>query len=379
MNFREMTTEPLIERRNQLAVDLEAPDADLDAIESEARAIREELERRAAEEARRNEIRNGISNGQIPARQVETGNENRQSRTPDEIRNSQEYIHAYANYIRTGNDNECRALLTTNASGTVQAPDVVYSIVKTAWDKEGIMRRVKKTFTKANLKVQFELSATDADFHTEGSGAASEETLILGTVSLVPATIMKWISISKEVLDLDDGSFLEYVYSELTYKIAKKAADSLVAKIVACGTVSTSTCPSVPVVVATTVGMSLVASAIGNLSDEANDPTIIMNKLTWSEFKKTAYANGYGADPFEGLDVEFNNSLKSFDAASTGDTYMIVGDLGFGAQANFTNGEAPKVIIDELTLATSDMVRVIGRNPIAEEVIAAKAFVKVTK
>ena len=49
-----------------------------------------------------------------------------------EIRQSAEYIDAYANYIKTGDATECRALLTENASGRVAVPELVEGIVKTA-------------------------------------------------------------------------------------------------------------------------------------------------------------------------------------------------------------------------------------------------------
>ena len=34
-----------------------------------------------------------------------------------EVRNSKEYIDGYANYIKTGDDSECRALLSENGGG----------------------------------------------------------------------------------------------------------------------------------------------------------------------------------------------------------------------------------------------------------------------
>lgn len=104
-----------------------------------------------------------------------------------------------------------------------------------------------------------------------------------------------------------------------------------------------------------------------------------MNKATWAKFKAAQYANGYNVDPFEGLDVEFNNSIASFDAATTGVTWMIVGDLDQGALMNLPNGEDITFKFDDMTLATSDLVRVIGRMFVAEKVVAPNAFVKVTK
>lgn len=378
MNLKEMTVEQLEERKAAILTEIEEPEADLAALNDESRSIREELEARKAEAAKKAEIREQIAKSSAEVvEKVEA--EERKLPTMNEIRNSAEYINAYANYIKTGDAAECRALLSENATnGTVAVPELVYDIVKHAWDKEGIIRRVKKAYIKGNLKVGFEISGTSATKHAEGV-AVDEETLVLGTVELVPASIKKWISISDEALDLSGEAFLQYIYDELAYRIAKKAADEMIAAIEACGTVSTATCPSVPAIVAAGASMALVASAISALSDEATNPVIIMNKTTWADFKAVQYANGYGADPFEGLDVVFNNSIKSLTAASTGDTWMIVGDLENGALMNLPNGEEITFKLDEMTLATSDLVRVIGRMFVAEKVIAPNAFVKVTK
>ena len=296
-----------------------------------------------------------------------------------EVRNSKEYIDAYAEYLKSGNDKECRALISENASGGVAVPELVYDIVKTAWEREGIMSRVRKSYLKGNLKVGFEISSTDAAVHTEGAAAPSEETLVLGIVNLVPASIKKWISVSDEVIDLRGEAFIRYIYDELTYRIAKKAADQMVAAITGSPAASTTTAPGVPAITASSITMGTIATAIGNLSDEADNPVIIMNKLSYSAFKTVQYASTSGADPFEGLPVLFNNSMKAFSAASTGDTYAIVGDLGHGALANFPAGEEINIKMDELSLAEKDLVKFVGREYVGLGVVAPNAFVKVTK
>lgn len=382
MEIKEMAAADLEARKAELAgTDLETLAAEeLDAIETEARAINEELEERAAVEAKKQEVRDMLAAGKAPEAEVIEKQEERKMPDNMEIRNSKEYIDAYAEYLKNGDDTECRGLLTENATnGTVPVPELVYDIVKTAWDREGITRRVRKAYVKGNLKVGFEISGTDAAVHTEGGDPVAEETLVLGVVELIPQSIKKWISISDEVMDMRGEAFLRYIYDELTYRIAKKAADGIIAAIEACGTVSTTTCPSVGKITATTITMGLVASAIGALSDEAANPVIMMNKATWAKFKAVEYANGYGADPFEGLAVEFNNSIKTFDAATTGDTYMIVGDLDHGALMNLPNGEGIDFKFDDTTLMTNDMIRVLGRMFVAEKVVAPKAFVKVVK
>ncbi len=378
MELKEMTIEALEERKAAILAELDAPEADLDALEEEVRAIKEELESRAAAEAKRAEVRAQVAQGEGTVVQKFT-EEKREVKPMEEIRNSAEYINAFANYIKSGDATECRALISENATnGTVPVPELVYDIVKTAWQREGIMSRVRKSYLKGNLKVGFEISGSDAATHNEGA-SVDEESLVLGIVELVPASIKKWISISDEALDLSGESFLQYIYDELAYRIAKKAADLLVAKIEACGTVSTTTCPSVQTVAASSVSVGLVAEALGKLSDDAANPTIMMNKATWSAFKSAQYANSYAVDPFEGYDVVFNNTITAFSAASTGDTFMIVGDLDQGALANFPNGEEITFKFDEMTLATSDLVRIIGRQFVGLGVVAPDAFVKVEK
>ena len=303
--------------------------------------------------------------------------------TNKEVCASMEYREAYKNYILTGKDTECRALLSENvATGTVPVASIVWDIVKNAWAKEGVMALVKKAYLKGNLKVGVEVAADPAVIHTEGANAPTEEKLVIGIVELVPASIKKWITISDEVLDMDATSFLQYVYDEVSYQIAKKAADTLIAKIEACGTVSTNT-PStnvgVPVVEADNISLGLIASAIGKLSDQAANPVIIMNKATWSSFKAVQYAASVPVDPFEGLPVVFNNSIEAFSAATTGVTYAIVGDLGEGAIANFPNGEEITLKYDDLSLAEKDLVKIVGREYVALGVIGPDCFVKIAK
>lgn len=364
----------VVELADADAEGIEALNAELDAIEERKTVLNAELEeKRAAVKA--------VAEG--AGKEIETRKDEKKM-ADIEIRNSKEYIDAYAEYIKSGNAMECRKLTsendtTPNGTGTVAVPEFVYDIVKTAWQREGIMSLVRKSYLKGNLKVQFEISGTDAVIHTEGDTAVSEQTLVLGIVTLVPQSIKKWISISDEVYDLRGEEFLRYIYDELAYRIAKKAADTVVAKIEACGTVSTTTCPGVPKYTAASVSVGSVAQAMALLSDEAANPVVMMNKATWGAFKAAEYAGSYPVDPFEGLPVVFNNTIKAFSAASTGDTYAIVGDLGHGALANFPNGEGITFKFDELSKKKEDLIEVLGREYVALGVVASDAFVKITK
>lgn len=189
MEIKEMQMSDIEARSLEIEELMKADDADIEKLSVEV----EELEARKAEilaevEQRKKEAEEALKT----AVEIEKVEERKMSDM--EIRNSKEYIDAYAEYIKNGKDAECRALLTENATnGTVPVPEFVYDIVKTAWEKEGIMSLVRKAYLKGNLKVGFEISSSDAVVHTEGGDAVSEEQLVLGTVEMIPASIKKWI------------------------------------------------------------------------------------------------------------------------------------------------------------------------------------------
>lgn len=376
MEINEMSMEQVEARLAEINLELDAEDADVEklAAETDALLTRKQGIIDAAKEKRALLDKIATSKDE-PIAKIEERKETDMAEI--EVRNTPEYIEAYAKYIKTGDASECRAALKTeNGSGTVAVPELVYDIVKNAWNREGIMALVRKSYLKGNLKVGFEISSSDAVVHTEGV-AVDEESLVLGTVNLVPAAIKKWISISDEALDMSAVPYLQYIYDELTYRIAKKAADQLVAAILAAPQTSTTTAPQVGVYTSTQVTLGLIAQAMAKLSDQASNPVIIMNKATWGAFKAAQAAGNFGYDPFEGLQVVFNNSLTAFSAATTGVAYAIVGDLGQGALANFPNGDEIQIKRDDYTLATSDLVRFIGREYVALGVVAPDAFVKI--
>jgi len=352
---------------------------ELTAFKEEKAAIEAEISKRKADEAERRKMAEEIASDFAPVTVItETKTEERKMDNI-EIRNTKAYIDAYAEYIKSGDDMECRALLTENVSGTVPVPELVYDIVKTAWERDEITRRVRKAYLKGNLKVGFEISADGAIVHTEGQSGVAEENLVLGVVNLIPQSIKKWISLSDEVMDMRGQAFLDYIYDEITYRIAKKAADILLDQIIACGTASTTTQVAVPVISTSSVDNDTIVLALGQLSDDASDNVAIMNKATWADLKAAAIGANYAVDPFAGLPVAFSNHLPTATAATTGETMIIVGDLGNGALMNFPEGGGISFKFDDTTLMTQDLIRVLGRQYVGIGVVAPNSFVKITK
>ena len=380
--------EELEQRMAEIEADKEEPDEE--PAEEKAEEVKEEVNEGAITPEEERSLLKDTETLEKRSVEVKPIERKEDFKMEKELRNSKEYIEAYAEYIKTGEDKELRALITTDGyatgnSATVEVPDMVYDIVKTAWDREDLMSRVRTISVKGNLKVQFEVSADGAVVHQEGNGSVNEESLILGVVTLTPVSIKKWISLSDEVVDLRGEAFLRYIYDELTYRIAKKCADELVNKIKQLpqslsangetgvyDTVSANKITSAPAI-------GLTAEAIANLSDETRDITIVMNKLTYKNFKSAQYSANFPVDPFEGATVVFNNSLPAYDSADGGAVYMIVGDFYHGALANYPEGDGIAIKFDDTTLMTSDLVRILGRRYVGANAVADKSFTLIAK
>ena len=371
METKTMTMEQIEERKLQIKEEIDSADqakldelnAELDAIEARAKEIEMDEKR-----AMMKELLAGA--GKV----VEKHEENEQTK---EVRASKEYVDAYAEYIKTGDDRECRALLTETVSGTVPVPVLLDEIVRTAWDNEEILSRVRKTFIRGNLKVAFEKSATGAAIHTEGTTAPTEESLELGIVTMIPRNIKKWITISDEAATMGGETFLRYVYDELTYQIVKYLSGLVVTDIATLSTEASSNAPSAAKITQAP-GLNTVSTAFANLSDEARNPVIIMNKLTYANFKAAQAAGNFNVDPFMGLPVLFNNTLPAYDSASASAVYAIVGDLS-GAQVNYPEGNGVVIKYDELSLSEKDLVKIVGRQYAAHAVTACGRFCNVAK
>ena len=376
MELKDMTIEQLEERKQEIAYAIDAPEADLDALEAEARAIKEEIEMRKAEEEQRNNIRNAVANDEgVTERKFEK--EEKKTMDVNEIRASKEYIDAFAEYIKSGDDKECRALLTTNASGVVPVPVLVDDIVRTAWERNEFTSRLRKTYFRGNLKVAFELSADGAYEHTEGTTAPTEEALTLGIVEMIPKNIKKWITISDEAVTMGGEAFLRYIYDELTYRVIKKLADLCVGDVVAASASNSSSAVGVPVVKAAP-SVNVIARAAANLSDEATNLCVVMNRLTEVDFLD-AYASGsFAVDPFKGLPRVYTSALSAYSALSENGVYAIVGDLS-AIQVNYPEGEGVVIKYDDMSLAEKDMVKIVGRQYAAHKITAPGRLCKLTK
>ena len=362
----------ILDEMNQEGADLEALKKEMDELRENAQQIREAA-------AKAEETRKAIAEGAKGVVIGETRKAEKATKTLDEIRGSQEYMEAFARYLVDDDEKELRALLTENApaSGQMPVPVLVDTIIRTAWEKDQILSRVRKTGFKGNVKVPFERAADDAYEHNEGTTAITEEDLTLGVVELKPKNIKKFIRLSDEIIATGGEALVRYIYEELTHKIIKKLSALAIADIAGASTSHSSSAIGIPKIEGQP-DLSVVVDAEAELTDEAENVVVIINRKTSSAFHRARVAGNFAVDPYDGLPVLYSSALPAYSAASANAVWMIVGDL-YGEQVNYPEGEGIIKKWDDLSEAEADMVKVHGRQYAGHKVTGPGMFCNVKK
>ena len=353
-------------RASQIVVELADADAEgIETLNAELEAIEERKSVLNAELEEKRQAAQAVAEG--AGKVIETRKE--EKKMSMEIRNSHEYIEAFAKYVKTGSDKECRALLSDNVqNGVVPVPTFVGEIVAKRLEDSEILRRVRRMNAAGNVKVGFEIDAPAAAAHTEGGDPVTEEALVLGIVNLVPVTYKKWVQISDEALDSMSGEeYLRYIYDEVSRGIIKAEENAVVAAILAAPQTATASAPAVAKTGSAAGAITDFVDARALLSSAAQDLVIICTPAQYASYRGLQMAANYGVDPFDGLEVLFNDNA----------TAPIIGDLS-GVMMNLPKGEAIEFKYDDKTLMTSDMVKVLGRQPAAIGLVGNKFFAKVS-
>ena len=373
------TMQEIETRKAEILQEMEKEGADLDALKKEMEELRENANaiREAAKQAE--ETRKAIASGAAGIVIGEAHQAEAEPQTADEIRGSQKYVEAYARYLISEDPRECRALLTDNAAanGQLPVPTLVDTIIRTAWENDAILSRVRKTGFKGNLKVPFERSADPAYEHGEGTTAITEEDLTLGVVEMKPVMIKKFIRLSDEIVAIGGEPLVDYVYRELAHQIIKLLSSKVIADIAGAGTSHTSSAIGIPKIDGEP-SLTIVPLAEANLTDEAQNVVVIINRLSSAAFQAAKVAGNFAVDPYDGLTVLYTSALPAYSTASANAVWMIVGDLS-GEQVNYPEGEGIVTKWDDLSEAEADMVKVHGRQYAGHAVTGPGRFVNVKK
>ena len=373
------TMQEIETRKAAILQEMEQEGADLDALKKEMDELRENAQQIRDTAAKAEETRKAIASGAAGIVIGETRKAETKEKTVDEIRGSKEYVEAFARYLMSEDPRECRALLSENASagGQVPVPTLVDPIIKTAWESDEILSRVNKTAFKGNLKSAFERAADPAYEHGEGTTAITEEDLTLGVVELKPKNIKKFIRLSDEVIATGGEALVTYIYKELAHQILLLLVKKVITDISGAGTSHTSSAVGIPKI-SGSPDLSIVVTAEAELSDEAENTVVIINRKTSAAFHQAKVAGNFAVDPYDGLTVLYTSALPAYSTADDNAVWMIVGDLD-GEQVNYPEGEGIITKWDDLSEAEADMVKVHGRQFAAHGVTKPGRFVNVKK
>lgn len=377
--IKNFSAEQIETRAAEIKAEIDNADSEqLDALNEELTAL--ETRKKEIEMETRKADMKAVAEG---AGVVISKAEVKEERTLESVKSSEAYVDAFANYLKTGDDRECRALMTDLVDGgSVPIPTVIDNYINTAWENARLLSRVRRTSIKGTAKYPFEYSATGAFAHTEGAAVSSdtEEALVLGTVSIEPKMLKKWITITDEVIALKGQAFLDYVWDEIEERIFELADATLIAAIKAAPSSATTTAAGVRSVSVDAVDASTIFKALATLKNAATNPVAIMNKqMYFNQFmsltdlqNRPIYdivsANGRPTYYINGVEVIFDNTLSTSE--------LIVGDLR-GAIANFPDGEQVKFVNDPYSLAEQDKVKVVGKMYVGIGVVRDGFFCKV--
>ena len=381
------------DKRDELLEEVEALTDEANKIDEEVKELEEQRSKMKAQEERMS-LTNNLSKTAIEARkdQIENNMEN------VNVLKTKEYEQLYADFIRGKSDEkEVRSYLQARALATttqyVPIPEIMQGFVETAWYTYGkFSRLVSETFEPAILKIPVEVEADPAVWHDELGEEPQEETITLGQIILQPKMIKKWISLTDELMAMSAEDFLRYISDELVYRVILALDEAIISRTDAngLGVIGIVNNPNTEVVT-TELNFNAINAALANLVT-FEDLTIAMNPATFFNvfmgmtdqvdrpiFNVVQNQNDKPSYYLSGHRVEFTQALKSFDEAEAGDPIFIVGNFRRGYRLNYPQGRNVITLVDPYTLATQDLVRMIGRLYVAGNVVKPKHFAQVNK
>ena len=225
MDVKELTSDELIERRSAIGTELDAPEADLDALEAEVRAINEELETRKNIENKKAEVRRAIANGEQPVEKIKEFKETKtmEERTfaPDTV----EYRDAYLkNLMGKPMSIEERTALTQAAS---VIPTETLNKIYGKLEESPLIREVDILHIPGYVSVPVATTVNDAAW-TAMATAATDSADVIGTVALTARKLIKTVEITADIKAMSIPAFQNWLAGKLAQKMEKAICAAIV-------------------------------------------------------------------------------------------------------------------------------------------------------
>lgn len=369
------------DKRDELLNEVEELSKEAEQIDEEVKELDEQKSKLEEQEERMSMV-NVLSAEKVEARKMNVANNDTEfNKFAENLRSA----------VINGNEKEMRALLTELVEGQAPVSTYVQGRVEAVWQRLSILNEVSISNYKGILAVPYEVSATPAEWHKEGTEAVQEETLTLGKVLLVPMMIKKMLRVSDEVLALTTQEFINYLFDEVIYQCNLLLENSIIARASqdgsgVIGIVNAALTESVTA----DLTFNAINAGIAEL-EEVGDPVVVMNRKTFYAnvmaltdlqqrpiYQIATDNNGKPRHFINGTRVLFSNGLKAYDEVASGEPWAIVGNLK-AYKLNLPESRLPLILMDRYTEADADMNRIIGRIFAAGNVVRPKSLAKLVK
>ena len=217
----DMTIEELRTRAAEIRTAVNAPDADLDALETEATQISERISAYETEQRRR-AIAGRVAGGEGTVVRIFA---NRQ----EELLTSKEYRNAWLKNLQGVelSDAEQRAYTSGNGAISVITANAIMSAVR---DHAPLLDRMTIVYSASNISYYVEGTNTEAEDHTENAAiTAANDTL--SKVSLAPGEITKLIQVSESAKAMSVDAFEAWLARNLGDAISRKINSKIIRAI----------------------------------------------------------------------------------------------------------------------------------------------------
>lgn len=207
-------------------VDLDALEKEIEALKEERKALLEKIEKRKA-------LLNGVASLENPTI-IKTFEEEKEVRkmefNKDNVLGAAEYRSAWLNSIRGQelNETEKRALTTAVGSVGNAVPTItVNKVIEKVKQYAPMLNKIELLGIKGNVSIPAEGTTIEAQLHAEGAVINSDDDT-LNKVNLSGFEVTKLVTISKSVETMSIDAFENWI----TTKIAKKVAEKINALII---------------------------------------------------------------------------------------------------------------------------------------------------
>lgn len=354
MNIPELETAALEARKAELAELVKAPEADLDAIEAEAREIVAELEKREAAAKKAAEERAAVANDTAKISKVEKIE--KEERKMFEV-NSVEYRNAWVHELQGRLTAEERSGYTQSSTYATNAiPTEVANVFFGKLKKIApMLNEITLMHAAGNLKFVVQDTRNAAGKHTENAAITVQGDTTIA-VTLGAYEFAKIVGISKSAMLMSADEFINWLADYLVEDIAR-AIDDYILNDSTNGVAAITWTSGTNAVYASTYSYATIVSAVAMLpaSYDANAKFVTNKATLWGKIATITNSAGqpiFVQDTeggFAGKILGYPVLVDDYVSTAKGDIYLgdyknIVGNLSEGPiversnESGFRNG-----------------------------------------